>query len=161
MTALKGWQHAPRPVTNQPGEVWARVNGFPGYHVSSAGRVRRRGRLLKLYKADRRGHLGVTLYASGGIRMRTYIHRLVAEAFVPNPDGLPLVRHLDGDPALNAFDQITWGTSRENSADAQRHGTVPTAQHGSRAKYNSGCRCSLCADSNRIYRHARRLEAAA
>jgi DNA-directed RNA polymerase specialized sigma24 family protein len=51
-----------------------------------------------------------------------YVHRLVAEAFLPNPDGLPQVDHIDGDRKNNRLENLRWVTARQNSAaGGERH----------------------------------------
>lgn len=51
------------------------------------------------------------------------VHRLVATAFVPNPNCLPCVRHLDGNPGNNHADNLAWGSYKQNEHDKKRHGT--------------------------------------
>lgn len=43
------------------------------------------------------------------------VHRLVAQTFIPNPDNLPIVLHLDNDPSNNNLDNLKWGTKKENT----------------------------------------------
>lgn len=110
----------PRPIDPRRGEVWATVPGHPGYWVSSTGRVRSRRGVLKQHPGDDAGHLAVAFTG----RRHFLVHRLVAERFVPNPEGYPLVRHLDGDPANNDYRNLAWGTQAMNMADARRHGRL-------------------------------------
>jgi hypothetical protein len=142
----------PLAVTNDPGEVWASIDGAPAYWISSEGRVRHRGRLLRLQQGDAVGHLTIHV----GARGRQYVHRLVAEHFIPNDAGLPLVRHLEGDVDDNRVTELAWGDSAMNHADAQRHGTAPTALHGTKSRYSAGCRCLPCTKAasaeRRVYR---------
>lgn len=71
-------------------EIWKDAPGFPGYQVSNAGRVRSFERILD--PDNVKGYYRVRLYRKGRVS-RVYIHRLVASAFVPNPDGLPQINH--------------------------------------------------------------------
>lgn len=48
---------------------------------------------------------------------------MVAEMFIPNPNNLPVVRHLDGNPTNNVVWNLAWGTAKDNYEDAVRHGT--------------------------------------
>lgn len=50
------------------------------------------------------------------------VHRLMAQVFLPNPLGLPVVRHLDDDRSNNTLGNLAWGTHAENTADAVRNG---------------------------------------
>lgn len=51
------------------------------------------------------------------------LHRLMAEAFLPNPDNHPLVCHKDGNRSNNTLDNIYWGTSKDNWEDGIKHGS--------------------------------------
>ena len=106
-------------------EKWEYIAGFPMYMVSDKARVWsvKNQKFLKLKPLDRHGHLGVCLRRDGVAYYR-YIHRLVAEAFIPNPKNLPIVRHLYDDPSQNAVDDLAWGTHRDNAYDAILNGTA-------------------------------------
>lgn len=54
------------------------------------------------------------------------MHRLVAEAFLPNPEQLPEVNHKDTDKGNNAFTNLEWSTSSDNKLHATAHGLYPT-----------------------------------
>ena len=63
------------------------------------------------------GYLYVDLYKDGK-RYRKYVHRLVAEAYIPNPLNLPFVNHIDGDSKNNNFKNLEWCTAQQNVAHA-------------------------------------------
>lgn len=102
-------------------EIFREIDGFPDYEVSNLGRVRsfkgRYPRILKPRK-NRCGYLCVNLYTDRKRVMKT-IHRLVAEAFVPNPENKPEVNHIDEDKKNNVAENLEWVTRRENI----NHGT--------------------------------------
>ena len=105
-------------------EVWKDVVGHDGYQVSNLGNVRsyvknKDGRDLKFIK-NRQGYDTVCLRRGN----RRLVHRLVADAFIPNPDNLPLVRHMDDDPSNNRVDNLAWGTQTDNMQDCVRHGRL-------------------------------------
>lgn len=97
-------------------ERWADVEGFDGrYQVSDRGRVRsfaysKGGELPYIMTPIRSGAfntIGLS-YRSKGVYARKRVCELVAEAFVPNPDGLPGVRHIDGNPLNDSADNLEW-----------------------------------------------------
>lgn len=96
-------------------EEWKNVIGYEGlYEVSNKGNVRnvRRNTLLKLSK-NRYGYIQVYLYKNG-IRKGFRVHRLVAEAFLSNPDNLPQVNHKDEDKTNNNVDNLEWCDQKYN-----------------------------------------------
>ena len=101
---------------------WVEIQGFPGYGVCREGYVRHFDKILKPHKGDVQGHLNVRLRRDGKTT-ECYIHRLVAEAFIPNPNHLPYVRHLDDDRDNNAVENLAWGTQKDNHRNAVRNGT--------------------------------------
>jgi len=109
-------------------EQWRDIGGYEGvYQVSDHGRVRRtgRGRGAKVGRILRpslsRGYPHVQLYMHQQQDTRR-IHRLVAEAFLPNPRGCEDVNHKNGDKADNSVDNLEWCTRSENHRHAFRTG---------------------------------------
>lgn len=106
------------------GELWKPIRGFEdSYWVSDMGRVwsYKTNWFLKLKPLDNHGHLGVCLRKHGKAYY-FYIHRLVAEAFIPNPNNYSVVRHRDDIPWYNTVADLKWGTQRDNMYDAIRNG---------------------------------------
>lgn len=106
-------------------EKWKDVKGYEGlYRVSNLGRVKtlnykRTGkeRVLK-NSLNRDGYLMVKLYKNRE-HLGLGVHRLVAEAFIPNPEGKPQVNHIDEVKTNNHVTNLEWATAKENS----NHGT--------------------------------------
>jgi hypothetical protein len=97
-----------------PAEAWGPIEEAPGYQVSSLGRVMgRRGKPLTQI-VNQFGYKTVSPYV-GGKTLYRQAHRLVAQAFIPNPDGLPLVNHIDGDRLNNVVSNLEWVTARQNA----------------------------------------------
>lgn len=110
-------------------EEWRAIPGYEGYYeVSSLGNVRsldkeikanlvnneyvnRTGRILK--QKEVKGYKTVSLCVD--YEATTWrVHRLVAMAFIPNPDSKPQVNHIDGNPSNNCVNNLEWCTAKEN-----------------------------------------------
>lgn len=90
-------------------EIWKETHRRKGYEVSNLGRVRHNGRVLKA-SCNPKGYMVVRL----GRKVCCTVHRLVAECFVPNPDGLPQVNHKDENKQNNAASNLEWCTCKYN-----------------------------------------------
>jgi hypothetical protein len=127
-------------------EIWKDIEGYEGrYQVSNLGRVRSKDMVLPCVVKGiettrvrrgviRKSHIGHTGYhyvlLRGGDKYKNFrLHRLVAKAFVPNPDNLPEVNHKDENKNNNRADNLEWcsssynhcyGTTIERAADKIR-----------------------------------------
>lgn len=102
-----------------PTEIWKPIEGYENYEVSNHGHVRntkKDGRLMTACRVTH-GYLAVSLSKDGKRRFRL-LHRLVAEAFIPNPDGKPQVNHKDRVKTNNCIDNLEWVTCEENITHA-------------------------------------------
>ena len=122
-------------------EEWRDIPGLEGrYQASSLGRIRSLDRVgATCYGATRRLK-GRLLKTTGGSRTykrippniadTQFVHRLVARAFIPNPNNLPVVNHRDGNPANNRPENLEWCTQMENIRHAFRTGLVQPQHPG-------------------------------
>ena len=97
-------------------EIWKPIEGYEGlYEISSYGRVKslRRNIILEP-KKEPTGYLRCNLYLNKNMKTVS-IHRLVALTFIPNPDNLPCVNHLDEDKTNNSVDNLEWCTVKYNN----------------------------------------------
>lgn len=99
-------------------EFWKPIKGYPHLLVSRTGQVwtTTYNRLLKLQLSNR-GYLRVGLNKDKVIKT-VGVHRLVAEAFIPNPDNLPAVDHIDGNKLNNNVENLQWISNSDNTKKA-------------------------------------------
>jgi predicted XRE-type DNA-binding protein len=106
-------------------EVWRWVRGYRGkYMVSTYGRIKSVGRWksrIRKLVTLKNGYSTVILSKNGKVRC-CYVHRLVAQAFIPNPLTLPEVNHKDFDRENNYVGNLEWMTELENHQHAKEHG---------------------------------------
>lgn len=103
-------------------ERWKPIYDIPGYWISTKARIWSNISESFVWGTPlRSGHIDVSLRCYGR-RVHRYLHRLVAEAFIPNPEGYPEVRHLDDDPSNNEVWNLAWGTQYDNVQDCINNG---------------------------------------
>lgn len=83
------------------------------------------------------GKYKVITLTENGQQKHLYVHRLLAEAFIPNPENKPQINHIDGNPSNNDLDNLEWVTAQENVQHAYDTGLVPTLE-------NSLHKCTRC-----------------
>ena len=102
-------------------EIWRDIKGYEGlYQVSNWGKVRNGKGQIMFQEPNHKGYMRVRLVKSGNKKNKR-VSRLVAEAFIPNPDNLPQVNHKDGNKMNNSFTNLEWITMEENIEHALRY----------------------------------------
>ena len=105
-------------------EEWRYIEGYEGlYQVSSKGKIKSVERTdrnnhkvkekIRKLNSDKYGYLMVNLWKDG-TNKTSYIHRLVAQAFIPNPDNKPCIDHINTDKTDNRVENLRWVTPKEN-----------------------------------------------
>lgn len=117
---------------------WKKVDGY-NYSISDDGRVRRIGKEKDhSVRPDQKGYLCVDLYKDGQ-RSTKKVHRLVAEAFIPNIDNKQQVNHKNGDKTNNSVENLEWTTPKENCRHDWKNGLAhPSYSMTGRKNPNAG-----------------------
>ena len=123
---------------NEHAEIWKDISGYEGvYQISNIGRVRKTknrkdglpgNQFLYMAKTDNgNGYDYITLHKNG-TRKNHYIHRLVASAFIENPQKKNCVNHIDYNRKNNNVDNLEWCTCKENIRHSAIHMSGPRQQ---------------------------------
>ena len=117
-------------------EIWKDVVGYEGYYqVSNLGRIysiprnHTKGGFRKLH-LDKDGYARVDLYNKNHKGKLFGVHRLVALAFIPNPQNLPMINHKDENPNNNCVDNLEWCDCKYNNNYGTRNIKLGLAQKG-------------------------------
>ena len=124
-------------------EEWRLIPDFENYEVSNFGNVRRGERVLKpRRRTEPYGYIEVSMGLCKNNKQKFFtVSRLVAAAFVPNPDGKPTVDHIDRDSTNNHVSNLRWATQHEQNMNRN----MPLAISGHRHIYKkrNGWRVSI------------------
>ena len=99
-----------------------KIKGYSDYLIHSNGSIfsSKSNKVLKPHK-NNMGYYVVDLCRRGKVK-KFLLHRLLAEAFIPNPKNLPIVRHLNDLKRDNRLENLAWGTRSDNEADRKANG---------------------------------------
>lgn len=132
-------------ASGEDGEEWKEMKGYEGlYYISNKGRVRSRvrrggGGLMKLSTNKQTGYRTVNVCKNQKHKNFT-IHRLLAIHFIPNPEDLPLVDHIDRDRTNNDLSNLRWCSHKTNSINNVKH--IQRIKEG--RDENGGAYCKYC-----------------
>lgn len=138
----------PKNLASEFGEVWRPVKGYESnYEVSNLGNIRsikrrinhprlghqHREMLVHRFRDNLDSYIDFGLWKDGKCK-QVPLHRLVAEAFIPNPENKPFVNHIDGNKRNNKVDNLEWVTCGENNEHAFITGLNPRTGLGTKIK---------------------------
>lgn len=108
-------------------EIWKQIEDFQNYEISNLGRVRSSNRIhthfIMKQIVNKKGYYTVDLFiGKPGKRIQRFrVSRLVACAFIPNPDNLPQVDHINGDKSNNSVENLQWIDPKKNVQKSQSY----------------------------------------
>lgn len=143
-----------KPVARES-EDWRFIPGTNNYYQASrSGEIRsvdrtitsttkrgsfqstRPGRVLK-QTVNKNGYLSVIISVDGHHKLKS-VHRLVATTFLPNPDNLPQINHIDGNKTNNCVENLEWCTQSRNMGHAKEHGLWSPVECGKSSRLSTG-----------------------
>lgn len=116
-------------------EVWKDIEGYEGlYKVSNKGRIYsiEKGKPFSYGVRSCNNYYCYATLVKNGIRTNHSIHRLVANAFIPNPNNFKIVHHIDGNKKNNCIENLQWCTQKENVAHCIANGNFGTMNRSRR-----------------------------
>ena len=133
-------------------EIFKDIEGYEGYQISNYGNVKslgndktRKEKVLKPAK-DKYGYLYVNLSKQGKVK-KHFVHRLVAQVFIDNPNNLPEINHKDEDKTNNHITNLEWCDRKYNI----NYGTHNQRSAESRINHQNTSKQVLCVETGKIY----------
>jgi len=126
------------------------------YHVYDDGRIRstptdgKKARWLKLENAGTKLIYRRASLSMNGVVKRFQVHRLVAEAFIPNPENKPFVNHIDNNTLNNNVLNLEWCTHSENMKHAHKQGRLDNSYESANKQRAQNQRIKICQKFSRL-----------
>lgn len=150
-------------------EIWKPILNYEGiYEISNKGNIRscdryveygdygkriKKGKILSP-PITKKGYKRVSL-SKKGISKNFMIHRLVAQAFIPNPESKPQVNHLDGNKINNNINNLEWCTNGENGKHAWKHGLNKGVTGLFKGENNRNAKKIICKTTGEVFGYIR------
>lgn len=112
-------------------EIFKEIETAQGWFISNKGQIKDKDGNIRIPTPHPKGYLQTSLSGKNYL-----VHRLVAKAFIPNPENKPQVDHIDGDKSNNCVENLRWTTSHENNSNPN------TSWRNAREPWNKGKECS-------------------
>lgn len=139
-------------------ETWKQINGYPDYFISNTGKVRNIKTGRELTQTLDKGYLEINLQ-NNGKRKKFRVHRLVAQAFLSNPDSLDTVDHVNGIKTDNRAENLQWLSRSENSKRFHKEQKTEEQRERyilARKKATEVCKIPIvCIETGKIYESTR------
>lgn len=105
-------------------EVAIEISGYEGrYWITKQGEIINRKGICLVSTKDKHGYLRVSLHKPRSQKTH-FVHRLVCDAYLPNPDNKPMVNHINGVRHDNRLENLEWCTAKENIQHSFRNGRI-------------------------------------
>lgn len=160
-------------MNNKIMENWKDIQGYEGfYQVSDCGNVKSlardvynpRGTVIRHMEEkilvqciDNHGYARVNLYLNGKMKS-IFVHRLVATAFIENPENKPMINHKDENPLNNCVDNLEWCTASYNANYGTRNARISQIRRSYKLGNAPSARAVFCVELNKTFDCAKRVE---
>lgn len=147
-------------------EIWKDIEGYEGlYKVSNKGSISsynkyiehrggkrfRKGKIMKPAITPK-GYKRIRL-SKNGTGKSFMLHRLVAQAFIPNLEGKPQINHIDGNKENNVIDNLEWCTNGENQVHAWKYGLNKGVTGMFKGENNRNAKKIICTTTGEVFNY--------